>query len=202
MLLSKEEHLFEFRAIGGLVCFRKLIYFILIFDCISVIVLVHTSKQVEVAIKGNDMFIGTILQSLEIEDLVCGGTSPRCYLARSFIRGRDVTSALEVAVKQSCNDHDFSSESDDKFYEASESLPETDSSSGNFSPEVSAFRPPSFSKVPGLLPDSSFQSMDKDMGRIDELDSFVKAQIVIYDQNSPFYSRTDNMVSHLRFWWY
>ena len=145
------------------------------------------------------MFIGTILKSLEIEDLVCGGTSPRRYLARSFIRGPDVTSALEDAVNHSCNDQDFSGESDDKFYEASESLPETDPSSGNFSPEVSAFKPPSFSKVPGLLPDGSFQNMSKDMGQIDELDSFVKAQIVIYDQNSPFYSRTDNMVSQFLF---
>nr|AFN89138.1 vacuolar protein sorting 13 [Mesembryanthemum crystallinum] len=169
MLLSEEKHLFEFRAIGGLV---------------------------EIAIKENDMFIGTVLKSLEIEDLVCGGTSRRRYLARSFIRGPDVTLGFEDTVNRS-NSNDLLSEGDDNFYEASENLPDTDSpmhSSGDFAPDVSAFKPPSFNRVPGLLPDNSFQSTTETMGQVDELDSFVKAQIVIYDQNSPFYSKTDKMV--------
>ncbi|XP_021768084.1 uncharacterized protein LOC110732449 isoform X1 [Chenopodium quinoa] len=161
MLLSEEKHLFEFRAVGG---------------------------QVEIAIKDNDMFIGTLLQSLEIEDLVCGGTSQRQYLARSFIQGPEI-SMISEETRQSSNG-DSSAEGDDKFYEAPENLPDN----GFTIPEVSAFIPPSFSRVPGLLPDSSFQSIAEKSGQNDELGSFVKAQIVIYDQNSPFYSKTDNMV--------
>ncbi|KAL9231233.1 hypothetical protein vseg_006486 [Gypsophila vaccaria] len=169
MLLSEEKRLFEFRAIGGLV---------------------------EIAIKENDMFIGTILKSLEIEDLVCQGTSVRHYLARSFIRGPEVTLVSDDA-NHSRDDNDISTEGDEQFYEAPEDLPETDSpsqSSGRLTPEVSAFRPPGFNSVPGLLPDASFQSTAERIGKIDELDSFVKAQIVIYDQNSPLYSSTDKMV--------
>ncbi|KAK9698879.1 hypothetical protein RND81_08G137700 [Saponaria officinalis] len=168
MLLSEEKRLFEFRAIGGLV---------------------------EIAIKENDMFIGTILKSLEIEDLVCEGKSERHYMARSFIRGLDVTLVSED-TNQGRSDNDISTEGDEQFYEASESLPETDSpsqSSGRLSP-VSAFRPPGFNRMPGLLPDASFQSTEEMVGKIDELNSFVKAQIVIYDQNSPLYGSTDKMV--------
>ncbi|KMT11750.1 hypothetical protein BVRB_5g105600 [Beta vulgaris subsp. vulgaris] len=161
MLLSEEKHLFDFRAVGGLV---------------------------EIAIQENDMFIGTLLKSLEIEDLVCGGTSKRCYLARSFIRGPDVSMISEES-RQSSNG-DFSAEGDDKFYEAPETFPESDFTI----PEVSAFKPPSFIRVPGLLPDSSFHSTAEKPGETDELGSFVKAQIVIYDQKSPVYSKTDNMV--------
>ncbi|KAH9610754.1 hypothetical protein KSS87_017342 [Heliosperma pusillum] len=170
MLLSEEKRLFEFRATGGLV---------------------------EIAIKENDMFIGTLLKSLEIEDLVCEAKSERHYMARSFIRGPDVTSVSEDMLSPSCSGYDISTDGDENFYEASENLPETDSptqSSGILSPEVSAFRPPGFNKVPGLLPDTSFQSTEETIGHIDELNSFIKAQIVIYDQNSPFYNRTDKMV--------
>ncbi|XP_074317635.1 uncharacterized protein LOC141653693 isoform X2 [Silene latifolia] len=170
MLLSEEKRLFEFRATGGLV---------------------------EIAIKENDMFIGTLLKSLEIEDLVCEAKSERHYMARSFIRGPDVTSVSEDMLSPSCSGYDISTDGDENFYEASENLPETDSPtqfSEILSPEVSAFRPPGFNKVPGLLPDTSFQSTEETIGHIDELNSFIKAQIVIYDQNSPFYNRTDKMV--------
>lgn len=141
------------------------------------------------------MFIGTLLKSLEIEDLVCGRTSQRCYLARSFIQGFE-DSVVSEETRQS-GSGDFSTEGDDKFYEAPEDLPETDF----MTPEVSVFKPPNFSRVPGLLPDSSFQSTADKSGHTNELGSFVKAQIVIYDQNSPFYSKTDKMVSYDLFSW-
>ncbi|KNA21084.1 hypothetical protein SOVF_046540 [Spinacia oleracea] len=156
MLLSEEKLLFELRAVGGLV---------------------------EIAIKDNDMFIGTLLQSLEIEDLVCGGTSQRRYLARSFIQGPEVSTVSKENRQSSIGD-------DDNFYEAPENFQETDSTN----PEVSAFKPPNFNRVPGLLPDTLFLSTAEKTGQDDELGSFVKAQIVIYDQNSPFYSNTDTMV--------
>lgn len=161
MLLSEAKPLFEIRATGGLV---------------------------EIVIKENDMFIGTVLKSLEIQDLVCGGTHQRCYLARSFIQGPEETE------NQRCNDPN---EGDEKYFEASENLPETDfpnQSSGSLSLEVAAFKHTSFIRMPGLLPDGSFQSARINLGQIGVLDSFVKAQIVIYDQNSAYYSKTDKMV--------
>jgi vacuolar protein sorting-associated protein 13A/C len=128
------------------------------------------------------------LKSLVIEDLVCGGTSQCRYLARSFIGAPDV-SIISEESRQSSNG-EFSTEGDDKFYEAPENLPESDF----VIPEVSSFKPPSFSRVPGLLPDSSIHSTAQKTGDVDEFGSFVKAQIIIYDQNSPFYSKIDNMV--------
>ncbi|GAB4857735.1 hypothetical protein Ancab_015642 [Ancistrocladus abbreviatus] len=179
VLLSNENHLFEFRAIGG---------------------------RVEIAIKESDMFIGTVLKSLEIEDLVCEGLAQRCYLARSFIRGSDAPLLLDDAGKRSHDGNDLTTEGEDNFYEASDNLAETVDYPGqsNFhdhvnSPssllsEVSSLKPPNFSRVPGLLPDGASRSKIQEMGKVDELDSFVKAQIVIYDQDSPLYTNVDRRV--------
>ncbi|GAB2273666.1 hypothetical protein Dimus_008448 [Dionaea muscipula] len=179
VLLSEESRLFEFRAIGG---------------------------RVEIAIKESDMFIGTLLKSLEIEDLICGRMTKRCYLARSFIRITDDSSALNDSSSKNCDSNDLSSEGDDNFYEASENLVETleyplqsnlseyDNAQGSLASETLSLQILSFIRVPGLLPDGASQSTNKDGGQVDALDSFVKAQIVIYDPKSPAYINIDNRV--------
>ncbi|KAM7253783.1 hypothetical protein ACFE04_031465 [Oxalis oulophora] len=186
VLLADESRLLEFRATGG---------------------------HVEISIRENDMFIGTVLKSLEIEDLICSNrASRRCYIARSFI-GNVETDLLLLADagKQNLDGHDrTSSEGEDNFFEASESLVDTLDTfstprnmteyylsarspfpSGDFS-----FKAPSFSRVAGLLPtDDLAQTTKGDIELAETLDSFVKAQIVIYDQNSPLYKNTDKQVA-------
>ncbi|XP_058190168.1 uncharacterized protein LOC131307586 isoform X5 [Rhododendron vialii] len=176
VLLAEEGRLFEFRAIGG---------------------------QVELSIRANDIFIGTVLKSLEIEDLVCRkGGSPPCYLARSFIRSTDATSVNSGLFDSS----DFDQcEGDDKFYEASENLNDSvDSPMRNISEylssrssvlEKSLLKPPSFSRVIGLLPNDSLQSSSDGVESADKLDSFVKAQVIIYDQSSLLYHNIDKRVA-------
>ncbi|XAR70581.1 hypothetical protein NMG60_11027484 [Bertholletia excelsa] len=183
VLLAEESRLFEFRAIGG---------------------------QVELSIRANDMFIGTVLKSLEIEDLVCRKEmSQPCYLARSFIGSTDVpeTSEFFDAESQRNNSGDLDQcEGDEKFYEAPENLNDSfDSPVGNISDYLnsrssvlsrkSPLRPPSFSHVPGLLPDDTLRGRGDGMEPTDTLDSFVKAQIVIYDQSSVLYHNIDKRVT-------
>ncbi|OMP08180.1 hypothetical protein COLO4_06705 [Corchorus olitorius] len=183
VLLAEEYPLFEFRAIGG---------------------------QVELSRKGNDMFIGTVLKSLEIEDLICCNTVSRpCYLARSFIRSADACSSMDDAGNQSVESNDVSpSEGEDKFFEAPESLVDSadcttatpQKASGLvlqrfFSAKEPSFMAPSFSRVTGLLPDDNLLVRREDNEVTDTLDSFVKAQIVIYDQNSPLYNNIDMKVT-------
>lgn len=183
VLLAEESRLFEFRAIGG---------------------------QVEVSLRKNDMFIGTVLKSLEIEDLVsCSSVSRPCYVARSFIGSTDA-STFDDARNQSFENNDAgTSEGDDKFYEAPENL--ADSSdypmqsprtiSGNLSDQKllrseSLFsKLPSFTHIRGLLPRDVLQTTKEDVDHTDTLDSFVKAQIVICDQNSPRYNNIDTQVT-------
>ncbi|KAL8141812.1 hypothetical protein V2J09_014844 [Rumex salicifolius] len=179
VLLSEEKHLFEFRAIGG---------------------------RVEISMKGTDMFIGTVLKSLEIEDLVCGSLSRRCYLARSFIGGPDKPQVVVGNKIQSYDSSDLAGDGDDKFYEAPEDLVEADGSSqNNFSDCVSTpssmpaglslSKAPSFSRVSHLLPDDAIESTSETVGNMDYLDSFIKAQIVIYNQSSPLYNKIDKKVA-------
>ncbi|KAK6251014.1 hypothetical protein SCA6_005019 [Theobroma cacao] len=182
VLLAEEYPLFEFRAIGG---------------------------QVELSIKGNDMFIGTVLKSLEIEDMICCNTVSRpCYLARSFIRSADAQSLLDDAEKQNLESKS-PSEGDDKFYEAPESLVdpaecttptprkayEFGSLQKFLSSEKTSLTTLTFSRVSGLLPEDNLLLRREDIGLSDTLDSFVKAQIVIYDQNSPLYNNIDMQVT-------
>ncbi|KAL6985853.1 hypothetical protein U1Q18_019226 [Sarracenia purpurea var. burkii] len=183
LLLAEEVRLFEFRAIGG---------------------------QVELSIRANDMFIGTVLKSLEIEDLVCRkGMSPPCYLARSFIR-TDESSGIsgghdDQNLSYDSNDLD-ESEGDDKFYEASDilndsvgspmrNISEYISSQSSLLSEKSLLKPPSFTRVAGLLPNDSLQTRTEGVELAETLDSFVKAQIVIYDQNSLLYHNIDKQVT-------
>ncbi|XP_057487524.1 uncharacterized protein LOC130773593 isoform X2 [Actinidia eriantha] len=184
VLLAEEGRLFEFRAIGG---------------------------QVELSVRGNDMFIGTVLKSLEVEDLVCRkGTSQPCYLARSFIRSEDATSGNSGFYDDENQSYDNSDseqcEEDDKFYEASENLNDAvDSPMRNISAylnsqssllsDKSYLKPPSFSRISGLLPNASLQDRVDTVESPDTLDSFVKAQIVIYDQNSVLYHNIDKQVT-------
>ncbi|KAK8614167.1 hypothetical protein V6N13_122539 [Hibiscus sabdariffa] len=168
VLLAEEHPLFEFRAIGGLV---------------------------ELSIKGSDMFIGTMLKSLEIEDLICCSTASRpCYLARSFIGSADVHSVLDDAGVELSP-----SEGDEKFYEAPEDLVdsvECTTSTPRISSELVGLQKfQSFNRVTGLLPDDKLILRREDVELSDTLNSFVKAQIVIYGQNSPLYNNIDMKVT-------
>ncbi|GKU95669.1 hypothetical protein SLEP1_g9000 [Rubroshorea leprosula] len=184
VLLAEESSLCEFRALGG---------------------------QVELSIRGNDMFIGTMLKSLEIEDLICHNrVSQPCYLARSFIRAIDADLSFNNIENKSFNSNDLSPrEGDEKFYEAPENLFDsgdyTTLSSDNMSEYPSSqislslgspsLKTPSFLHIAGLLPDDNILSKREDIEISDTLDSFVKAQIVIYDRNSPLYNNNDMRVT-------
>lgn len=97
-------------------------------------------------------------------------------------------------------DHNNStpSEGEDKFYEAPENLVNSDypSSQNSLSSEYSSFKPPSFSRVAGLLPGDVVQARMDDIEIMNTMDSFVKAQIVIYDQNSSLYKNIDTQVAN------
>uniref|UniRef100_A0A7N0VMH0 PH domain-containing protein n=1 Tax=Kalanchoe fedtschenkoi TaxID=63787 RepID=A0A7N0VMH0_KALFE len=156
MLLSKESSLFEFRAIGG---------------------------QVEVLMRGQDMLIGTVLKTLEIEDLVCcNAASQPCYVARSYFGNvyRQSVDDIENGT-QDCKDSTV--EGDDEFFEAPEDLVDF------IEPWKSSMKVPSFDRVVGLLPDDRIKSDGNE-----SLNSFVKAQIVIYDQSSHSYNNIDTQV--------
>lgn len=174
VLLAEESRLFEFRAIGG---------------------------QIELSIRGSDIFIGTVLKSLEIEDLVCcNRLSQSCYLARSFIGSVNSPSSSNNAGNQSFDSKDLSQSEGDEFFEAPENLFDSvDSpmkSAGNLlSLGMSSLSPPSFSRIHGLLPDDALQTKREDIEVIGSMDSFVKAQIVIYEQNSPLYNNIDKQVT-------
>ncbi|XP_065619172.1 uncharacterized protein LOC112023786 [Quercus suber] len=180
VLLAEESRLFEFRAIGG---------------------------QVELSIIENDMFIGTVLKSLEIEDLVsCNRVSRPCFLARSVIRSAASHSSFYDAGSHSFESNNVtdsnnatSSEGDDNFYEAPENLVDSvdypmQSPRNESGSEILSLKPPSFDRMAGLLPTDALQTKSQEIELTDTLDSFVKAQIIIYDQNSPRYNNMDNQV--------
>ncbi|GMN21548.1 hypothetical protein TIFTF001_040051 [Ficus carica] len=157
------------------------------------------------------MFIGTVLKSLEIEDLVsCSGASRPRYVARSFIGDTDAYSTFDDSRNQSFGNSDVETiEGDDKFYEAPENLADSvdysmqspRTSSGYLSDqkllrsESLFFKLPSFNHIPGLLPRDVLQTTKEDVELTDTLDSFVKAQIVICKQNSPRYNNIDTQVT-------
>lgn len=203
VLLAEETRLFEFRAIGGQV--RSIMKLYICFGIFFFVFLVQRYiclKQVQISMRANDMFIGTVLKSLEIEDLVGNnGVSRPCYLARSFIGSSDKI--------QNFDNNDLTpSEGDDKFYEAPENLVDSaeytmkspQSTSEHLSShclllsENLSFKTPSFSRIAGLLPDDAIGGGMDDTQLTETLDSFVKAQIVIYDQNSPLYNNVDKRV--------
>ncbi|CAH9120085.1 unnamed protein product [Cuscuta europaea] len=172
VLLEEESHLFEFRAMGG---------------------------RVEISIRGKDIFIGTVLKALEIEDLICPlGMSQPCYLARSFIRSSESHDSPLVSTNVQGQ-----YEAEDNFYEASEDLNDIDSSHplGDFSIPSTSFslgrtimKAPSFNRIGGLLPMESTANGSNLMDVTDTFDSFVTAQVIIYDRDSPLYSNVDTKV--------
>ncbi|ESW28603.1 hypothetical protein PHAVU_002G003000 [Phaseolus vulgaris] len=184
VLLNEERRLFEFRAIGG---------------------------QVEVSIRDNNIYVGTILKSLEIEDLVCCSQllSQPCFLARSYIGTADENSLLYSNMRKYVESGVLiSTETDDKFYEAPETLADSvdystqspegtseyqSSSASDMQFNYSSLKPPKFSRITGLLPSDSPCSR-KELELNDTLESFVKAQIIIYDQNSSQYKNIDKQV--------
>ncbi|KAL4281357.1 hypothetical protein GQ457_03G021640 [Hibiscus cannabinus] len=183
LLLAEEHPLFEFRALGGVV---------------------------ELSIKGNDMFIGTILKSLEIEDLFCCNTmSQPCYIARSFVQSADAQSLDDAGTLCSERNDMSAGEGDDKFYEAPETLvdyveyatpksqkaSELSSLQRFLSSEKTTFTTRNFSRVAGLLPNDNLLMKSEAIEPSETLDSFVKAQIVIYDPNSPLYNNSDMKVT-------
>ncbi|XP_071692229.1 uncharacterized protein [Rutidosis leptorrhynchoides] len=177
VLLADEIRLFELRAIGG---------------------------RVELSIRENNMFIGTVLKALEVEDLVsCKGSPQPCYLARSFIHHADAPSVFRTIENQTNGGNEYSSEADDQFYEAPDSLNDPVESPGHefgysssLPSEKSVLRTPSFNRVAGLLPDDATNHAgDNKLEVTETLDSFVKAQIVFIDSNSVLYDNVDKRVT-------
>lgn len=130
-----------------------------------------------------------------------------CYLARSFISSD--TQIVIDAQGQGCNSNSSSQfEAEEKFYEAQEDLNDIDSphalggGSGllspttSFSPGRTIIKAPSFNRIAGLLPTEATENGSNLMEATDTFDSFVKAQVIIFDQNSPLYSNIDTKVSH------
>ncbi|XP_078437793.1 pleckstrin homology (PH) domain-containing protein isoform X2 [Wolffia australiana] len=180
VLLGKESGLIELRAIGG---------------------------QVEVSIRENDLFVGTILKLLEVEDLYQREefSNPR-YLAKSFMTNIGECPRRSSSVTTYDSDHKSSSseqtevDAEEQFYEASDSL--SDFLEANIVPRGDIFSEYvsskshflSFKRTPGLLPDLG----RSDRSGLEEpaaVDSFVKAQIVIFDQGSYLYSNIDKKVT-------
>ncbi|CAA0838075.1 pleckstrin homology (PH) domain-containing protein [Striga hermonthica] len=181
MLLADEKRLLEFRAIGG---------------------------HVELSIRENDIFIGTVLKALEVEDLVCRKGTSQLYIARSFITNVAAPSLLENSVSITHESSDFNqSEGDDEFYEAPEDLSDLAGSPMSPDDEMKAMssgsitqsenndsKAPSFTRVAGVLPRDATRMEAGQEGVTDALGSFVKAQIIIFDQHSPLYSSVDTKV--------
>ncbi|KAL5230936.1 hypothetical protein ABZP36_029712 [Zizania latifolia] len=184
VLLAKESSLFEFRAVGG---------------------------QVELSLKGGNLLIGTILRSLEIEDQCYypGSPVPR-YLARSFINSMQAKEVSTPSRKNSVGPKDTTlnkNDSEERFFEASDDFDEFETpmlhersildcfSTQSFLPaSLPSLQPPAFSRIPGLMPDTELQSAGFTSEGDVTFDSFVKAQMVIYDQQSPQYNNLDNRV--------
>lgn len=165
--------------------------------------------QVELSIKGNNMFIGTVLKAIEVEDLICRkGKSHFCYLARSVIRSADAPSLSDVSGNETSLSGDLSQgEGDDQFYEASETLNDENPqsvgtepeyfSSQNFLSSNNTIRALSFSRLADLLPTDNNYSGSGNPAAAGALDSFVKAQIVVYDKNSSVHDGIETKVSCL-----
>lgn len=154
----------------------------------------------EVSIRDSDIFIGTILKSLEIEDLVCANQqSQPCFLARSFIGNADEISLFYNTTRENVKSSGIvPSDTDDKFYEAPETLAESADYPVQSPGGTSECSLPKFSRITGLLPSDAPSTSTMEFS--DTLESFVKAQIVIYDQNSTRYNNTDKQVSV--YWFY
>ncbi|GJM91504.1 hypothetical protein PR202_ga07880 [Eleusine coracana subsp. coracana] len=162
--------------------------------------------------KGGNLLIGTILRSLEIEDQYCypGSPMPR-FLARSFINSMQTQEVPSPGRKNSAGSKGTplkKSDSEENFFEAPDDFDEFETpmvkertisdyfSTQNFLPtSLPSLCPPEFSRIPGLIPDSEIGTVGFTLDGSNTFDSFVKAQIVIYDQHSPLYNNLDNRVN-------
>jgi len=129
-------------------------------------------------------------------------------MARSYIGTADENSLLyNNMIKCVESSVLIPTESDDQFYEAPETLAESvdypmqsprgtseyrSSSSSDMRFNYSSLTLPKFSRITGLLPSDSPSRKELELN--DTLESFVKAQIIIYDQNSSQYKNTDKQV--------
>ncbi|KAG0475190.1 hypothetical protein HPP92_014876 [Vanilla planifolia] len=160
--------------------------------------------QVELSIREDVIYIGTLLKSLEIVDQYQFSTMalPR-YLARSFIQNSN--EAMSHQLSTGSYGQPNQSDSEDKFFEASDELDDviefpTKQNDRSFSawassPSLrSSMKPPSFSRISGLLPSSEITNAMTNTQNNDTIDSFVKAQLLIYSNGSPCYHHFDNRV--------
>jgi vacuolar protein sorting-associated protein 13A/C len=170
------------------------------------------NKQVELSMKGGNLLIGTILGSLEIEDQFYypGSPVPR-FLARSFINSMQTQELPSPSRKNSAGPRGTQlkkNDSEENFFEASDDFDEFETpvhqertisdyfSTQNFLPtSVPSLQPPTFNRIPDLIPDTELQTGGFTLDDSGTFDSFVKAQIVIYDQDSPQYNSLDNRVN-------
>jgi vacuolar protein sorting-associated protein 13A/C len=170
------------------------------------------NKQVELSMKGGNLLIGTILGSLEIEDQYYypGSPVPR-FLARSFINSMQTQELPSLSRKNSAGPRNtplMKNDSEENFFEASDDFDEFETpmhqkrtisdyfSTQKFLPtSVPSLQPPTFKRIPDLIPDTELQTGKFTLEGSGTFNSFVKAQIVIYDQHSPQYNSLDNRVN-------
>ncbi|XP_057872719.2 uncharacterized protein LOC131078906 isoform X2 [Cryptomeria japonica] len=193
VLLGRESRLLEFRALGS---------------------------KVEISMREYDVSIGVVLQSLEIEDAFGSMGNPSVqFLARSFIEKSSkahepITHYLDNKkgrkFRKAMNDKDF--EDNECFFEASESPVDSSkefqseasrqpsessleyldvecSSNGGLSCEL-----PSFRRIPWLLPCLEGKEKGHALEQRDKIDSFVKAQVILFKHDSPAYVNIDKQV--------
>ncbi|EPS74221.1 hypothetical protein M569_00532, partial [Genlisea aurea] len=165
------------------------------------------SGLIELSIRKNDVFIGTVVKALEIEDMFCPREPAQiCYLARSFIKAADSPSLFNITssgLDQIISEFE-KNDGDEEFYEASENL--NDSTSSTMSPThemqsqilsqsgIYDLKEPIFMRSASLLP-PYINHLEEDQLRGDDTESFVKSQIIMLDQNSPLYSDVDKQVA-------
>lgn len=148
------------------------------------------------------------MKSLEVEDLYDfyeGMPSPR-YLAQSFygnsaLSGLGTSSMSRYTRSRSYGSNDtIQFDGEERFYEASSEFADLNDSTmlpqdmNNLSLDKKSVCPPSFDRIPGLLPDADLRQRSQNVQMNDALDGFVKAQIIFYDPESPHYNKIDKQV--------
>eukprot|EP01018_Ginkgo_biloba_P007916 Gb_35998 [translate_table: standard] len=169
----------------------------------------------------HDMSIGAVLQSLEIEDAFGGQGCPPCqFLARSFIEnssqahghrkpslGGETAKEFQKALENKQldgNECSFDTSEDPvdspEEFQIEGSIKPTKTVSDYFDAESSHVNDElskealSFMRVPGLLPDLEEKHSSHVLEHMGKLDSFVKAQIMLFNEDSPAYANVDKQV--------
>ena len=169
-----------------------------------------------------DMSIGAVLESLEIEDAFVGKGSSSCqFLVWSFIKNsnkaigtrknslgsekwkkfRKTRSNKEIEGSEYCfeTSEDLEDSPELKFHG---SIQPSDTASEFFDAESSLANDklhgeiPSFRWIPGLFPNLEERERSHVLEQTGYLDSFVKAQVILLDQDSPAYTNIDKQVIH------